>query len=129
MIDIMTELKDVGDCFRMGDLLSGLKKLQLIWETIPEPKTEIANSYLVIEYAVTFALKLGDIDEATKWASLAPQFMEKRQDRGEVEFLVGKVAFERGEMELAKQNLILADKKSKGRILQGQDPKYRTLVR
>jgi len=129
MVDVMTELKNVGDCFRMGDLSSGLKKLQLIWEKIPEPKTATANSYLVIEYAVTFALKMRDLDEAKKWAGLAPPFIKKRQDRGEVEFLLGKVAFECGEMDVAKKNLIMANKKSKGRILQGQDPKYRDLIR
>jgi hypothetical protein len=128
MIDVMSELKEVGDCFKTGDLASGLKKLQLIWATVPEPKTDTANSYLILEYAVTFALKMRDLEEAKKWASLAPLFVAKRQDSGEVEFLVAKVALECGKMEVAKENLIIADKKSEGRVLQGQDPKYRALI-
>jgi len=116
MIDFTVALKEVGDCFRAGDHSTGLKKLVDLWERIPEPKTTTANAYMVIEYAVAFALKMGDLDEAKKWASLSSLFIEKRQDRGEVEFLVGKVAFERGEIEVAKQNLIVANKKFRGRI-------------
>jgi hypothetical protein len=127
-MDIMSELKEVGVLFRTGDFCTGLKQLWDLWAEIPEPKCDTPNAYLVIEYGVAFSLKSGDLDEAQKWAALAPAFAEKRQDRGEVEFLVGKVAFERGEIEMAREKFFVANIKSKGRIFEGQDKKYKELI-
>jgi hypothetical protein len=128
MIEVMSEMKGIGARFQSGDLSTGLRDLDSLWDRIPEPKTETANSYMVIEYAVAFTLRLKDLDQAKKWASRAALFTGKRQDKGEVEFLVGKVAFECGETEAAKQSFVVANKKSRGRIFQGEDPKYRTLI-
>lgn len=128
MIEVMSELKKIADLYKKGELTRGLEELDALWKRIPEPKTETANAYLVVEYSVAFALGLRKLDEAKKWAALAPSFIEKRQDRGEVEFLVGKVAFECGEIEVAKQSFTTAQRKSRGRILQGQDPRYRALI-
>ena len=127
-MDVMSELKEIGALFRGGDFGAGLKKLWDLWIKIPEPKVDTANAYLVIEYGVAFALKAGELDEAQKWAALAPDFAAKRQDRGEVEFLIGKVAFERGEIEIAKENFLIANVKSKGRIFEGEDKKYKKVI-
>jgi hypothetical protein len=84
---------------------------------------------MAVEYAVAFALKLGDLEEAWLWANRAPEFKEKRQDRGEVEFLVGKVAYEAGKMDVALEQFKEANRKSKGRIFSGEDPKYAALLK
>ena len=127
-MDVMVELREVGEMYKSGDFTNGLKKTREIWERVPEPKNATANAYIILEYAVGFALKLRDPDEAWKWACLAPSFIEKRQDLGEVEFLIGRVAFERGDMETAKANFLIAKRKSRGRIFEGQDPKYKALI-
>ncbi len=77
---------------------------------------------------MAFCLKLGDLDGAWRWASQAQAFASKRHDAGEAEFLVGKVAFERGDTEAAKANFLAAKRKSRGRLFQGADPKYRALI-
>lgn len=128
-MDIMTELQEVGVLFRKGDFCTGLKQLWDLWVRIPEPKSGTPNAYLVIEYGVAFSLKSGDLDQAQKWASLAPAFAEKRQDRGEVEFLMGKVAFERGEIEIARERFLVANMKSKGRLFEGEPKKYKDLIK
>ena len=125
----MAELKGAGEYYKAGDFSTGLEKVRSLWASIPEPKSDTANAYLVIEYGVAFAFRLGDLDEAQQWASEAPAFAEERLDSGEVEFLVGKVAFERGELDVAKENFLVARQKSKGRIFQGEDPKYQALLK
>lgn len=128
-MDVMSELREVYDVYNTEDFRSGLQRLRQIWDRIPEPKVDTANAYLILEDGVAFALKCGDLDEAQWWAALAPAFAEKRQDRGEVEFLVGKVAFERGELEAAKESFLISNAKSKGRIFEGEDKKYAQLIR
>lgn len=128
-IDIMGELEEVRELFKAEEFRAALKALDNVWEKIPDPKSDTVNAYMIIEYGVVLSFKLGDLDEAQKWASQAPPFAEKRHDMGEVEFLVGKVAFEKGELVSAKENFLSAHKKSRGRIFEGADPKYKALLK
>jgi hypothetical protein len=77
---------------------------------------------------VAILLRLGRPNEAYVWAERGLAFREKRHDLGETEFLVAKVAYEQGNFEEARQLLTTASKKSGGRILKGEDPKYRALI-
>ena len=128
LVDVMSELRPIGAIFNEGDFHTGLERLHDLWARIPEPKTQTLNAYLVLEYGVAFALKAGDLDEAQRWAALAPDFAKVRQDMGEAEFLVGKVAFERGEYEAARESFFVANAKSEGRAFEGEDEKYRRLI-
>jgi hypothetical protein len=128
-MEIMAELREVSVLFRSNDFQNGLERLREIWDEIPEPKVDTANAYLVLEYGVAFSLKSGNLDEAQRWAAFAPDFAQKRQDRGEVEFLVGKVAFERGDLATAKEWFLISNAKSEGRIFEGEDKKYVQLIR
>lgn len=129
MVDVMSELRSIGGLFRDGNFVTGMQKIKDLWAKIPDPKTETSNAYLIVEYAVAFALKNGDLDEAWEWANIAPIFSEKRQNRGEAEFLLGKVAFERSDFELARKNFLVANRKSRGRIFKGENPKYQDLIK
>ena len=128
MMDVMAELKPIGALFTAGKYSDGLEKLHKLWTRIAEPKSATLNSYLVVEYGVAFSLRAEYLVEAQWWAEQAPQFIEVRQDMGEVEFLIGKVAFACGDYETAKRNFLLANTKSEGRSFQGKDPKYRKLI-
>lgn len=55
-------------------------------------------------------------------------FAAKRQDMGEAEFLVGKVAFERGDLQTAKKQFAIANAKSDGRAFEAKDERYRRLL-
>ena len=55
-------------------------------------------------------------------------FAAKRQDMGEVEFLLGKVAFERGEDAKAREHFLVANAKSAGRAFEGKDERYKRLI-
>ena len=125
----MHELKPAGAQYASGEFREALSYLHAFWTRIPEPKVETLNSYMVIEYGVACALKLGDLDEASTWAELAPPYKEKRHDVGEVEFLIGKVAFARGDMAFARENFLIAKRKSRGRLLKGADERYLALIK
>ena len=127
-MDVMTELGPAGELFRSGDYTRALEATRALWVRLPEPRTEVPDAYNVIEYAVACALRMQDLDQAWSWACLAPSFSEHRQDRGEAEFLVGRVAFARGDMALARTHFLVAKSKSRGRLFEGEDPRYRALV-
>ena len=127
-MDVMPELAKIGVLYTEGNYDVGLKALWHLWDSIPAPKTDTLNAYLVIEYGVAFSFKNGDLNEAQKWAVMAPDFAEVRHDMGEVELLIGKVAFERGDFELAREKFLIANAKSEGRVFEGKDKRYRDLI-
>ncbi len=127
-MDILFEIKGIVTSFQGSNFDVGLRDLWTLWKKIPEPRINVPNAYLVIEYGVAFSLKVGDLNGAQKWAALAPDFAKVRQDMGEVEFLMGKVAFERGAHEIAREKFLVADAKSEGRAFEGADKKYRKLI-
>ena len=129
MQDVVLELKPIDDKYAAGNLPGALLLVHELWAKLPEPKEAVPNAYLILEYGVAFALKLKDLKEAWIWADRAPAFKEKRQDRGEVEFLIGKVAYEDGKLETATEQFREANRKSKGRIFSGEDPKYAALLK
>ncbi len=124
----MAELRPIGAKYSAGDFRAGLVELTSLWSRVPDPKPETLNAYLIVEYGVALALKAGDLEEAQNWADRAPMFAAKRQDMGEVEFLVGKVAFERGDLQKAKEQFIVANAKSEGRAFEAKDKRYRSLI-
>jgi hypothetical protein len=127
-VDVMAELKPIGALYSAGDFRAGLDKLKSLWAAVPDPKPETPNAYLIVEYGVALSLKGGDLEQASEWAERAPMFAAKRQDMGEVEFLVGKVAFERGDLGKAKEQFLIANAKSEGRAFESKDERYRRLI-
>ena len=128
-MDVMTWLRDIGELYKLDDYRTAMFKLEEFLASIPDPKAEMPNSYLVIEYAARLLLNTGDLERAWHWAVLAPKHNTGRQHLGEAEFLVGRVAFEKGDLDLAATYFGVADKKSRGRIFRGEDPKYKALLR
>lgn len=127
-MDVMAELRPIGAMYSAGDFSIGLNDLRSLWSSIPDPKPETLNAYLIVEYGVALALKAGDLEQAQEWADRAPMFSAKRHDMGEVEFLIGKVAFERGDMEKAKAQFAIANAKSEGRAFEAKDERYLRLI-
>ena len=128
-MDVMAELRPIGALYTAGELRMAIEKTHLLWGMIPEPKENIPNAYLVVEYGVALSIKIDDLDQAQEWADQAPPFALKRHDMGEVEFLVGKVAFERGELDKARSQFLIANVKSEGRIFEDADERYVRLIR
>lgn len=129
MTDIMEKLKEVGEIFKQQNYTQALESLDSLWSSIPEPKYESQNSFLIILYGAKISPISNDLEKAWDWATLAPKYNKGRQDIGEAEFLVGKIAFERGDLDIAYENLQIANKKSRGFAFEGEDPKYKALIK
>ena len=127
-MDVMAELRPIGSKYSAGVYREAIVELKSLWSRIPDPKPETLNAYLIVEYGVALAFKEGDLEEAQEWANRAPMFAAKRQDLGEVEFLIGKVAFERGDLQRAREQFIIANAKSEGRVFGAEDDRYRLLI-
>jgi hypothetical protein len=128
-MDVMSELKEAGELFKNGNLEGSMQMVEAIWNTLPQPKEEVPNAYVLIEYAVAISLKLNLLDHALQWAKFAPLFAERRPTLGEAEFLLGKVHFLRGELEESKKYFLVANTKSQGRAFIGEPPEYRRLIK
>lgn len=127
-MDVMEALEPAGELYKQGKYAEALKLIQNIWNTIPEPKAAMPNAYNIIESAVATCLQMKDLDSAWEWANKTPPFKETHC-MGEGEFLIGKVAFLRNDIDAARENFAIASKKSGGRIFKGKDPKFKELLK
>jgi hypothetical protein len=71
---------------------------------------------------------LSDLNEACNWSKELLLCDKARYDDGEREFFYGKVNYDLGNLETAKEYLSVAKKKSKNRCFIGEDKKYKLLV-
>ena len=124
---------DIADDFFALDL-SGfpmeqkIQKLEEWYETLPEPKTAVRNSYLIVWKIGILALKANLLDVAEKWAEIGMQYEGIHNLGGEGAFQVGVVAFAKGDLEKAKQYVKMAKKNSGWRNFRNKDPAYRALI-
>ena len=105
-----------------------IKRLASFYENLPEPKTEINNSYLFVYSIGEFALEINDLDLAEKWGTVGMQYKGIHGLLGEQEFFMGKVYFAKGEMEKAKEYFVKVRKNSGWRLFKDENPEYRKLV-
>lgn len=128
MMDIISELKPIGELFKSGRYSDALAELELLWEKVPNPKESTPNSYLIVSYGVTIALKVESLDEAWTWAQRGLPYSDKFNLAGESEFLLGEVAFARADYETAITHFKTVKRMSGWRLFENKDPKYRRLI-
>jgi tetratricopeptide (TPR) repeat protein len=100
----------------------------IMWQLIPEPKHEYEESYYVAKDLFRLYYMLSDLKEACIWGRELQLCDLERYDDGEREFFYGKVNYDLGNLEIAKEYLTTAQKKSKNRCFIGEDKKYKLLV-
>lgn len=127
-LDVMVKIRELADLYRRGDYLKCLEEITSYWNALPEPVERIPNSYLLIEYAARVSLVVKDLDSAWSWALRSLKFNEIRNVMGEGEFLIGKVAFERKDLDSARKYFRIACEKSNGRAFEGEDPVFKRLA-
>ena len=104
--------------------IQSIKLLDKAWELLPEPKGGYSESYHIALYASETYLLIKDTSKAKEWADIIKKCGLNRIDSGEREFLSGKVAFESGDLDKAKQFFEIANRKSEGRCFSSEDGKY-----
>ena len=128
MRDMLTELAPIGELFKSGGYSDALIELERLWEKVPSPKEGTLNSYLIVSYGVTIALKANCLDEAWKWAQRGLTYSGNFNLAGESEFLMGEVAYARADHETAIKYFKKVRKMSGWRLFRNKDPKFRQSV-
>jgi hypothetical protein len=130
MIDIMQKINELSKIYISGNYDLCLSELKKIWQNLPEPKNDVQSSYLLVVYGTKLSLILKNYDEAMKWAKMGLDYSNMNiNTKGEGEFLVGKVAFERNDLETAKKYFSITYAKSKWRMFEGENPAYKRLLK
>jgi len=98
------------------------------WDLIPTKKEDYEESYYVAKKLYRYYYSLNDLVNAEKWAKILLSCDLERFEEGEREFFYGKVNYDLGNLEVAKEYLTIANKKSKGRCFIGEDKKYKKSI-
>jgi len=115
--------------FKNNNILGFLKYLEQIWNCLPKTEEKLDVSFYIAQKLSLNNLKLGNYNDAMKWAKETLDGPEFALEEGYSQLLVGKVAYESGDMETATKYLTIADKKSNGKIFVDDDMKYLKFIR
>jgi tetratricopeptide (TPR) repeat protein len=122
--EILALIKQGFALTKQGDFVAAETYYLSAWEKIPEPKFSWDVSESTLRSVARFYRNASRFEEAKAW-------MNKLFDSGSIApydaepcLLLGTIHYEAGELDLARKYLQEADRISKGRAFQDQDPKY-----
>ncbi|MFP3886728.1 hypothetical protein HPB58_06960 [Priestia filamentosa] len=102
--------------FHNGNHSESILLLEKAWDVIPEPKgIYCEESYHLVKDIIDTCFIIKDFNKAKEWANRIFLTGFDRIDSGGKEFISGKVAFELGDLEVAKEFFSIANRKSEGR--------------
>lgn len=102
--------------FKNGNYHDSIVLLEAAWELIPEPKgIYCEESYHLVKDIISTCFIVNDLKKAKEWAEKIFLTGFARIDSGNKEFISGKVAYELGDLETAKEFFSIANNKSEGR--------------
>lgn len=99
------------------------------WDIVPLPKEKYEESYHLAEGLAEGYLLVGNHKDSIKWAEIMGVCNLERADDGAREFILGKMLFESGDLENAKEKFALAMIKSEGRAFVDEPKKYIELLK
>lgn len=132
MEDIFFDAKmEYDDLFEKKQYDVAWKMCLEVWEKFPEPKYKEPMSYLWIEDVINHSIETKQFEFANKYIGFLFIADLERCDSGDREYLAGKLAFEQGEVELAKELFQRSyEKEPSGMFFKGKEnEKYRDLAR
>ena len=100
-----------------------LDNIQQGWEQLPDDKYPLPESSKLALMMLDQYLIIGKIELAAQWGNVLIN-NKNRIDSGEKELIKGKILFESGQIDEAKEFFKIAFQKSKGRIFAGEPKKY-----
>lgn len=104
--------------------------LEETWDKLPNTKLEYDESFLIVWGILDTAILIKDIEKMNKWVDKIFVADPERGDYGERELWAGKVAYESGNFEKAKEYLEVSYKKSRGRCFgHKDDQKYLQFIK
>ncbi|WP_166246576.1 hypothetical protein [Paenibacillus turpanensis] len=118
-------IKKSNDQFENGKHNDSIITLEEAWGLLPEPKGIYSEeSFHLVKDIIDTCFVIKDFKKAKEWSDKIYLTGFARKDTGKKEFMSGKVAFELGDVELAKEFFSIANKKSEGRCFEDEDSKY-----
>lgn len=118
-----------GLYFSKGEISAAINRLEAAWEVLPGSKILYDESFHLANYILQMALQNKDFSKAAHWANVLQKCDPERPEIGEREFIAGMTAFESGDFAAAKKWFVVANEKSNGLCFQGEDKKYRQLLK
>lgn len=100
-----------------------LDNIQKGWEQLPNDKYPLPESSKLALMMLDEYLVMGKVELAAQWGDVLIN-NKNRIDCGEKELIKGKILFESGQLNEAKEFFKIAFQKSKGRIFVGEHKKY-----
>ncbi|AIQ17236.1 hypothetical protein H70357_11655 [Paenibacillus sp. FSL H7-0357] len=109
-------VSESNEQFNNGNHEDSISLLEEAWNLIPDPKgIYCEESYHLVKDVIATCLIINDLKKAKLWADKIFLTGFDRIDSGDKEFISGKVAFELGDLETAKEFFSIANRKSEGR--------------
>lgn len=106
------------------DYQKSLKLVLEMWDLLPEEKLIYAESWVVVSTILELAIEYGDKETMQQWIDKIDHVTLESYHSGERECYKGKVAYELGDYDAAREYLSYANKKSRGRCFGDKDKKY-----
>lgn len=113
-----------NELFNNSNYNESIMLLEEAWDLLPNPKGIYSESYHLVKDIIDTCFILNDFNKAKEWSEKIFLTGFMRIDAGEKEFISGKVAYELGDLWLAKEFFSIANKKSEGRCFEDEDIKY-----
>lgn len=111
------------ELFEEGNVDKALEKIREMWDFLPNPKMMQDMSFLLLEDFFNICIDSKKFDLANKWISLMFVSDLERLDDGFREFIAGRLAYEQGNLECAKELFIISNIKCEGVLFNGNDVK------
>lgn len=108
-----------------GQYIEAIHSLEEAWELLPSEKNEYDESFLIVWGILTTAIQAKNVDAMNKWVDKIFDADPARVDSGEREMWAGRVAYESGNLDQAKEYFTIANKKSRGRCFGNKDMEYK----
>lgn len=122
--DIWELLLKTNETIKSQDYKETLQLCLKVWDLLPDEKYEYAESWLALNGILNNAIEIGDFELVKAWIDKIDYVVPGGYDAGEREFMKGKVAYELGDYDAAREYLSYANKKSRGRCFGDKDKKY-----
>lgn len=128
--NILNLIEESHRLYRQKKIEQSLNQLLQAWEILPEPREKsILSNVIAKELSEVYLEDFKDFQNSERWAKNLISTYENKMDSGDGEFTLGKVYFEQGELDKAKEQFSIAMKKSEGRAFQGEPQKYIDLLK
>jgi tetratricopeptide (TPR) repeat protein len=121
-------MEESNELWESKEYKESINKLVQAWELLPNDKNQYEESYHIVWGILDISILIHDIETMNKWVDKILYADPERFDDGEKEMWVGKVAFESGDFEKAKEYFRIASKKSGGRCFREERKEYYELL-